>query len=227
MNSCYIPTSPSCLPQMETVVKNPLTSPVKCFQLRHKSGLYHFHLVAVNVIFLWGTFCKLWPWLFCSYCFQTCHVLHLSKPGNMSQPNYGVCEEQTNQRSSSLLFPKIDSNRCMYMMWWLFVWSGELTVKLGREEVACGCYSSCCWFVSGTDQKKWVKDIWCFAPLYLTRRVLSCVFFEMVKLQHLYISSLHRHSSYSWCSIDTNTNQGLFLTIKTGCLLEVDFPASL
>ena len=84
MNECSIPTSPSCWPQMETLVKSPLASPVKCFQLRDKSGLYHFHLVAVNVIFLWGTFCKLWPWLFCSYCFQTCHVLHLSKSGNMS-----------------------------------------------------------------------------------------------------------------------------------------------
>lgn len=142
MNYSCSPTSPLCSPQMESLVKNPLASPVKCFQLRDKSGLYHFHLVVVNVIFLWGTFCKLWPWLFCSCCFQTCHVLHLSKPGNMSEPNYGLCEEQSNQLSSSLLFPKIDLSRRMHITWWLFAWSGELTAKPGAEEVACGCYSS-------------------------------------------------------------------------------------
>lgn len=47
-----VPASLSGSPQMKTLVKSPFTSPVKCFQLRDKSGLFHFHLVPVNVIFL-------------------------------------------------------------------------------------------------------------------------------------------------------------------------------
>lgn len=129
--SIIFPFLPFCSLKMEIPVKNPLLT--KYFQLRHKSGLYHFYLLAVNVIFLRGAFCKLWPWLFGSYCFQTRHALHLPEPGNMSWPNYGVCEEQTDQLSSRL-FPKIALKWCMCIMWWLFVWSGEMTVKPGREE---------------------------------------------------------------------------------------------
>lgn len=142
------------------------------------------------------------------------HALHLSELGNMSWPNYGVCEEQTDQLSSSL-FPKIGLKWCMHIMWWPFVWSGEMAVRVGGRK----------WHVDGSALAAGL----CLA---LTKgnggRVLAVLphfawpglFWPVVSIRWLSCSICGQLSAQaqfcSWWSVGTNGDQGLF-SVSQSC----------